>query len=84
MAQKTVENIFKILGKKYNLPINVIEECYLSEFKKIKEEMSSLDFKILKLPSFGKYIPSQKKLLKSKEYYQEKKIKKTNKLENNE
>ena len=62
MAQKAIEALFKELGKKYNLPPYVIEEVYNSQFKKVKEEINSLEFPIIKLPSWGKYVPSKKKL----------------------
>ncbi len=64
MTQKKISNIFKELSKKYNLPEHVIELVYQSQFKKMKECISSLNFPIIKLPNWGKYIPSKKKLLK--------------------
>lgn len=64
MAQKRIEDLFKELGKKHNLPAYVIEEVYNAQFKKLKLEISSLDFPIIKLPCWGKYIPSQTKLVK--------------------
>ena len=65
MAQKAIEKIFKELGKKYDLPPYVIEEVYNSQFKKLKLEINSLEFPIIKLPNWGKYIPSQTKLAKN-------------------
>ena len=64
MAQKRTNEMFKILAQKYDLPIHVIEEVYQSEFKKLKEEINSFNFKTVKLPSFGKYGASKTKILK--------------------
>jgi len=64
MAQKKIEELFKTLGRKYNLPPYVIEEIYNSQFKKLRTEINGLEFPIIKLPNWGKYIPSQKKLSK--------------------
>lgn len=66
MAQKKVEDLFKKLAKKYDLPANVIEEVFMSQYKKTREEVNGLEFPIIKLPSFGKFIPSQTKLSKYK------------------
>jgi hypothetical protein len=62
--QKKIEDILKEVAKKYNKPYNVILAVYISEFKKLKEEMNSLQFKTVKLPNWGKFIVSQKKLKK--------------------
>ena len=72
MAQKKINDILRELSKKHNLPLNVIEEIYESQWKKLKEEASSLEFKTIKLPNWGKYIASNKKLSQRKEYYDKK------------
>jgi len=77
MAQKRIEDLFKELGKKYNLPAYVIEEVYNSQFKKLKIEISSLEFPIIKLPNWGKYVPSKAKLAKYN-YEEKKKLKQEN------
>lgn len=82
MAQKKIEEIFKKLGNKYNLPPHVIEEVYNSQFKKLKLEINSLEFPVIKLPNWGKYIPSKRKLAKidyteKRKKLEEKKNKKT-------
>lgn len=83
MAQKKIEEIFKELGTKYNLPPHVIEEVYNSQFKKLKLEISNLNFPVIKLPNWGKYIPSKRKLAKidyteKRKRLEEKKSKKEN------
>jgi aspartyl/asparaginyl-tRNA synthetase len=62
MAQKKIEELFKEIGKKYNLPAHVVEEVFNSQFKKLRTEINSLEFPIIKLPNWGKYIPSKTKL----------------------
>lgn len=76
MAQKKIEDLLKVLSIKYNLPIQVIFEIYNSQFRKLKQEISSLEFKTIKLPAWGKYIPSNKKMEKLKEAYDQKRINK--------
>lgn len=66
MAQKKIEDLFRKLAKKYNLPANVIEEVFMSQYKKVREEVNALEFPTIKLPSFGKFIPSKTKLSKYK------------------
>lgn len=68
MAQKRIEQLFEELAKKYNKPVYVIEEIFNSQFKKLRKEINSLDFKTIKLPNWGKYIPSKDKLSKIKKY----------------
>lgn len=82
MAQKRIEDLFKELSKKYNLPAYVIEEVYNSEFKKLKLEINSLEFPIIKLPNWGKYIPSKVKLAKY-DYESKKQLKNNNNGSNN-
>lgn len=62
MAQKRIEDLFKELALRHNLPVYVIEEIYNSQYRKLKAEIKSLEFKSVKLPAWGKYIPSKKKL----------------------
>lgn len=62
--QKKVEEIIKAIAKKYNKPYHVVLEAYISQFKRLREEMKKKEFKTVKLPSWGKYIVSQGKLAK--------------------
>lgn len=62
--QNKVEDLLKEIAKKYNKPLHVILEIYNSQFKMTRDSISSLEFKTIKLPSWGKYIPSQDKLSK--------------------
>lgn len=62
MPQKKIEDLFKELALRHNLPVYVIEEIYNSQYRKLKAEIKSLEFKSVKLPAWGKYIPSKKKL----------------------
>jgi len=64
MSQKKVQELLKKVAQKHELPMHVIEEVYLSQYRKLKEELRSLEFKTIKLPNWGKYIPSQRKLNK--------------------
>lgn len=77
MAQRRIEEMFKFLGLKYDLPWYVIEEVYQSQFKKTAEEMKLLEFPIIKLPGLGKFVPSKDKL--SKIDYTEKRLRLINK-----
>jgi hypothetical protein len=62
MAQKRIEDLFKEIALKHDLPAYVVEEIYNSQYRKLKMEIKSLEFKSIKLPAWGKYIPSKKKL----------------------
>jgi len=78
MAQKKVEEILKKIAAKYELNWHVVEEVYNSQFKKVKLEVSSLEFPVIKLPNWGKFIPSKAKLEKTD--YTERRLKKQAKL----
>ncbi len=62
--QKQIEQMLKELAVRYNKPYPVILEIYNSQFKLTRDMISSLEFKTIKLPGWGKYIPSQDKLSK--------------------
>ena len=66
MAQKKVEDILKRIALKYDLNWHVVEEIYNSQFKKAKLEINTLENPIIKIPNFGKFIPSSKKVEKKK------------------
>jgi len=81
MAQKRIEEIFKALAKKHDVPVYVIEEVYMSQFKMVKQTMNDLEFKTIKLPCWGKYVPSKTKLEKV-DYSEKKKALEEKKLKN--
>lgn len=62
--QKKIESLLKELAIKYNKPLYVIQEIYMSQFKKLHEEIKTMDQKTIKLPNWGKYIASKSKSLK--------------------
>lgn len=79
-----IQELFKSLAIKHNLPIHVIEEIYISQFRKLREEIRSLDFKTIKLPAWGKYIASQRKVKRMPKYNKIKDDRKTNSTNNNQ
>ena len=62
--QKKIEDIIKEHASLFNLPFNVVMAVFMSEWKKTKEEINSKEFKTIKIPTFGKFIVSKKKLSK--------------------
>lgn len=66
MIQREVQEIFKKLAIKYNKPVQVIEEIFLSQWKFLKEKISKpediIEFKTVKFPKWGKYYLSENKL----------------------
>jgi len=67
MIQKRVQVELQLIAKKYNKPYNVIEEIYLSQFRMTADVMRTINFDTIKLPSWGKYIASENKMIKFKE-----------------
>lgn len=67
MAKSRIELLLEDIAKKHNKPYYVVWEVYMSQFKKVREEMSSLRFETIKLPSWGKYIPSEERVIKYRE-----------------
>lgn len=55
------------IAKKHNKPYQVVLEIYMAQFRLVRDTMRSLEFKTIKLPSFGKYIASGEKTVKFKE-----------------
>lgn len=55
------------VAKKHNKPYEVVYEVYMAQFKLVRDTMRSLEFKTIKLPSFGKYIAGSEKTIKFKE-----------------
>lgn len=81
MIQKEVQELIKQIAKKYNKPIYVIEEVFLSQWKFLKDKISNSkddmeDFKTIKLPEWGKYYLSESKLAHIRRHNPEGKIKK--------
>lgn len=62
--QARIKRLLEELATKYNKPVYVIEEIYNSQFKLTRDMMAELEFKTIKLPNWGKYIPSKAKLEK--------------------
>jgi hypothetical protein len=60
--QKKVEDTIKEYAQKINKPYHVVLAAWLSQFKFTRAEISSLNFKTIKLPNWGKYIASPIKL----------------------
>lgn len=76
MIQKEVHDIIVELAKKFNKPVYVIEEIYLSQWKFLKEKVSQEgklcnEFKTIKLPKWGKYYLSESKLAHIKRHKEE-------------
>lgn len=71
--QKQIIKILQDISEKENLPLYVVEEIYLSQFKFASQVLTSPDnnlengYKTVKL-SFGKFYPSFKKVKKKKEH----------------
>ena len=68
MIQKRVEQIIQEIADKHNKPYHVVEEIYLSQFRLVAETMKGLTFETIKLPSFGKFLTSRKKVVDFKRY----------------
>ena len=66
MIQKRIEVLLKEIALKYNKPIYVIEEIFMSQFRLTREQIRSLEFNTIKLPNWGKYVASNKKVIKFK------------------
>lgn len=64
MAKTRIELLLEEIAKKYDKPYYVIWEIYMSQFKKVREEMGTLNYETIKLPAWGKFIPSQSKIEK--------------------
>ena len=60
--QPRIKKLLEEIALKHNKPFYVIEEIYNSQFKVTRDSMASMDFPTIKLPNWGKYIPSQSKL----------------------
>jgi hypothetical protein len=61
--QKWVLNIMEEIGKKYDLPLYVVEEIFNSQFKTLRENIKKTEKPlIIMLPKWGKYYPSEAKL----------------------
>lgn len=71
--QKRIEKLLSEISEKYNLPLEVIKEIYNSEWLFVKRQINTLEFPIIMLPSWGKYIPSKTKLKKLEKHYDKKK-----------
>ncbi len=66
--QKRIQQLLEQIAKDHSKPLYVIEEIYLSQFRATRDQIRSLEFKTIKLPSWGKYIASQSKLDKIQKY----------------
>jgi hypothetical protein len=66
MAKTILELMLQEKAIKYNKPYYVIWEIYMSQFKKLREEMATYNFETIKLPNWGKYIASGTKVRKYK------------------
>lgn len=80
MIQPEVQEIINRLAKKYNKPVQVIEEIFLSQWRFVKEKISKEDdkmstYKTIKLPKWGKYYLSVLKLNWIRKHLPEKKKK---------
>ena len=62
VIQKKLQKVISKLSIKYNLPENVIEEIYTSEFDYLKKIIRSDKLETIKFPNWGKFYPSIKKL----------------------
>ena len=67
--QKRIEKLLSEVAEKYSLPLEVIKEVYSSEWRFVKENINTLEFPIIQLPAWGKYVPSKKKVIKLENYY---------------
>lgn len=61
------------MAEKYELPLQVIELVYMSQWQKLREEFRSFEFNTVKLPGWGKYVASKKKLSYLRPAYEAKK-----------
>lgn len=67
MIQPEVQEILIELSVRYNKPIHVIEEIFMSQWKFLKNRISCNDiqkdqFKTIKFPKWGKYSLAKRKL----------------------
>ena len=62
--QARIRKLLEEIALKHNKPVHVIEEIWLSQYRVLRDSMASMDFPTVKLPAWGKYIPSQDKLNK--------------------
>jgi hypothetical protein len=73
MAKTRIELLLEEVALRTGKPYYVIWEVYMSEFKKMREEMSTYNFETIKLPYWGKYVASQNKVENYKQKLQIKK-----------
>ena len=59
--QKRIELLIDELSKEISISPEIIENIFMMQWKFVKEEMQNGKFKTIKLQSWGKYIPSEKK-----------------------
>lgn len=81
MLQKKVEEMLKEVALKWDKPLHVVEEVFMSQFKLTRKSISSLNFEVIKLPALGKFIPSDNKVINLKEYLLTSKYQKYGKAE---
>ena len=62
--QARIKKLLEEIAVKYNKPVYVIEEIFNSQFKLTRDNIASMEFPTIKLPNWGKYIPSESKLAK--------------------
>ena len=67
MIQKRIEKLLKDIAKEHDKSYEVIYEVYMSQFRLTRETIRSLEFKIIKLPSLGKFIAGGEKTIKFKD-----------------
>ena len=65
MMQREIQELINKIALKYDKPVYVIEELFMSQWKFVKERISKEEpsaFKTIKLPKWGKYYLAERKL----------------------
>ena len=62
MMKKNKKEIIYSLANKYNLPLNKIENMVNHQFKYTVKIMKEGDFKMIRLPYFGKFSVNPKRV----------------------